>query len=313
MADIDLLLPLDQLHAANAALCAVGFRLAPNDLPDDHHHLPPLITPDRQLAVELHHHVLPEANPFAIDIDTVRARARVRRLGDVDALVLASEDALLHICVHLAWGHRYRWFPLRTLVDILTLTTDSQPAVDWHLFLAIVRQTRTAGAVYWPLYLSQTWLQAPVPDFVLDRLAPPALMRRLLQSVIESPYVLNGNAPRGAGTSVLYNLLRELSLYSGCSGREQAGAVWQSLFPPTDAVGHLPTDVTRSPLRYLLRLWYPIRLVRGLSASCNLVTQLITRPDCKGSSDRGMGAAGARTAGDQPPQCTAYSRPGSLE
>jgi hypothetical protein len=276
MSDIDLLLAPDQLQRANEALCALGFHVASYDLPDHHHHLPPLFTPDGRWAIELHHHVLPEANPYAIDMHAIRARARLQKLGDVSALVLAPEDALLHICAHLAWGHRYQWFPLRTLVDILALTSYS--GMDWDQFLTTVCQTRTAGAVYWPLRLSQSWLKAPVPTYVLTRLAPSPVIRWLLEGVIESPYLLSGDAPSESGTSVLYTMVRELSLYGGCSRRQQAAAVWRSLFPAPDAVSHLPPEVTRSPFRYALRLCDPFRLLRGLGALCALTGRLLTRP-----------------------------------
>jgi hypothetical protein len=275
MADIDLLLRPEQLDQASVALRAAGYFMLPDYLPDHHHHLPPLITPDGRFAIELHHHVLPEANPYRLDIDAIRSRAQRRQLGKVEALVLTPEDMLLHLCVHLAWGHRYQWFPLRTLVDILALTSQAQPAVDWGRFVSVAEQTRTAGAVYWPLYLSQVWLQARVPDGVLRRLAPPAVARRLLESVIESPYVLSGNAPSGTGSAVLYNLLRELSLYGGCSLSEQARAVWRTLFPHTDGVAHLPPEITGSRLRYASHLWYPLRLARGVMATGALLAKLL--------------------------------------
>jgi hypothetical protein len=277
MGDLDLLVPLEQLDRASEALHVVGFRTWPGAVPDHHHHLPPLLAPGGQFALELHHHVLPEANPYALDIHAICARAQRRQLGSVEARVLAPEDMLLHVCVHLAWGHRYQWFPLRTLVDVLALTTSSRPALDWDRFLAVVEQTRTGGAVYWTLRLTHVWLQAPVPDFVLNRLAPPAMVKRLMQAVIESPYVLSGNAPTGAGTAVLYNLLRELSLYGGCSLREQAGAVWRTLLPPPETVDHLPPAVTRSRLRYAARLWYPLRLARGFLAAGALITRLLLK------------------------------------
>ncbi len=277
MGDVDLLVPLAQLDRASAALHAVGFRALPIELPDHHHHLPPLLAPNGQFALELHHDVLPEANPYALDLESMRGRAQRRQLGAVEALVLAPEDTLLHLCVHLAWGHRYQRFPLRTLVDVLALTTRSQPPLDWERFVMVVEQTRAAGAVYWPLRLARLWLEAAVPEPVLDRLAPPGMLKRLTQPIMQSPYVLHGIAPSGAGMVVLYNLLRELSLYGGCSLHEQAGAVWRTLMPPPEAVNHLSPAVTRSRLRYAARLWYPPRLGRGLLAVGVLITKLLRR------------------------------------
>jgi hypothetical protein len=273
MADLDLLVQPDQAQLANDALTAAGYQAIPDDLPEGHHHLPPLLTPDRRSLIELHHHVLPEANPYAIDMAALWSRAQWRQLGEVEALVLAPEDALLHICVHLAWGHRYQWFPLRTLVDVMALTTHA--AINWDLFVQTVSETRTAGAVYWPLRLSQLWLQARVPSQVLARLGPAAPLHRVMQVVIESPYVLNANTQAPSSMSVLYGVVREMSLYSGCSFREQAGSVWRSLFPHPEDVMHLPPEVSRSRLRYALHLLYPPRLVRGLIAAGVLIARLL--------------------------------------
>jgi hypothetical protein len=175
--------------------------------------------------------------------------------------------------VHLAYGHRYRWYPLRTLTDILALTSRGSDPVDWDVLLDTAKRTRTAGAIYWPLRLGQRWLDAPVPEHVLTRLAPPAATRRLIERVLETSYVLDDRTPPEWGANVLYNLVRELSLYGGCSGSAQAGAVITTLFPPRHAIRHLSEDVTRSHLRYAAHWWNPPRLVRGMVAFSRLVAQ----------------------------------------
>jgi hypothetical protein len=179
--------------------------------------------------------------------------------------------------VHLAYGHRYQWFSLRTLTDILALTSGPEP-VDWDLLIEIVRQSGTSGSVYWPLRLGHVWLGAPIPEFVLTRLAPPRLMRRPIHRVMESPYFLDGQAPDGLGASVLYNLVRELSLHVGCSVREQLAAARRCLFPSPDAVAHLPEAVSQSPLRYAAYLVDPRRVARGLMAAWRLMVGLPQPP-----------------------------------
>ncbi len=287
MTDLDLLLPPHQLGQADATLRALGFQPSTGPLPREHHHLAPLITPDGLCVVELHHDVLPDGNPYAIEIGALHARARACRLGGIEARVLAPEHALLLTCVHMAWSHRYQWFPLRALVDILAITTSAAPPVDWDRFVAVVHRTRTAGAVYWPLYLSAAWLQARVPTFVLVQLAPPRALRRLQEVVLQSPYALNGKAPPGGGSAVLYSMLRELSLYGGCPPRAQARAVLRSLFPPPHAIAHLPPEVMASRVLYLLHLWHPPRLLRGLLAWCALLTRLRRSPSAANGPPRG--------------------------
>jgi hypothetical protein len=273
LVDIDLLFSAEDLDRAADCLLQHGYRRVESEVPEGHHHIPPFLTPNGQFTIELHHHVLPEANPYAINLTKLTARTQQTMLGDIEARVLRPVDTLLHLCVHLAYGHRYQWYPLRTFTDILALTVSATESLDWDELVHTVRCTRTAGAVYWPLHLSQHWLGAPVPEIVLRQLAPPTPARRLIEQVIESPYVLDDQIALDRGTTVLYNLMLELSLYGGCSPSAQVGAIFNTLFPPRHAINHLPADLTQSHLRYAAHWWNPPRLARGALAFGRLVTR----------------------------------------
>jgi putative nucleotidyltransferase-like protein len=268
LADIDLLVAPEDLAVAEHALLSHGFRQLGALPPHGHHHLPPLVAPAGDFLVELHEHLMPKGNPYGLDLAAMCGRAELRMLGRQQARVFAPADNLLHVCLHLTFGHRYEWFPLRGLADILALT---QGGLDWELFAATAQAARLQGAVYWPLRLAERWLGAPVPVWVLDRLSPSATLRRLVGPVLESDYVLTGASP-GPGADVLYAGLRELSLYSGCSRRAQFGAALRCLFPGPKDVGHLPTQTTSSPLRYGAYLGRPQRITRGALAIGHLLT-----------------------------------------
>ncbi|MHB1414174.1 MAG: nucleotidyltransferase domain-containing protein, partial [Chloroflexota bacterium] len=238
MGDIDLLLPREQVARASQTLQKIGLRA--NDVgPRTDHHLPMHYMSAGQLGVELHYDVLPASNPFAVNVEDLRSRSQAATLAHVSARVLSPADALHLACVHMSYAHRYRALPLRTLTDIMAITTSYRGKLDWDLFLAAAKSSRTAGAVYWPLVLSQAWLGAPVPESVLSEMAPSPVMRRLVGAVAEPRYILEGRAPASPGSDVLYSMLLNLSLYSGCAAAEQARVVWQGLFPSPQAVGHL--------------------------------------------------------------------------
>jgi hypothetical protein len=202
----------------------------------------------------------------------------VRVLGHRTARVLASADALFHACIHLAFGHRYQWFPMRTLVDILAMSVWSD--LDWDLLVGTTLESRAAGAVYWPLRLSRDWLGARVPRQVLRRLQPGSHLMRIIKPVIQSTYALDGAAP-SAAANVLYNAIRELSLFTGCSTKVQLAAVLRALFPTPNGVGHLSSDLTRSHWRFWAYLCRPQRLARGAWA----IGQFLT-PSAQGSFER---------------------------
>jgi hypothetical protein len=266
LADLDLLVPDGDLERAHDALITGGFRQTDADrVPLGHHHLPPYVTPDGRFTVELHRHVLPAANPFAVQLAGLKARSCLRQVAGVQARVLAPADALMHVCLHLAYGHRYRWYPLRSFADILAIVSGPEP-IDWDAMVGTTRASRTQGAVYWPLWLAREWLGAPIPNGVLDQLAPPLLLRRVIAAVLDSEYVIDSTSACDPGAEVLYGAVSELSLLSGCPSRQQLGAFLRCLFPGREAVGHLPHALTSSRLQYGAHLGRPRRLARGVFA-----------------------------------------------
>ena len=226
------------------------------------------------VGVELHFRVLPQSSPFLIDEAAFRDRSRLAEVAGVEARVLAPSDSLFLTALHLAYAHRYRWYPLRSLADMLSIANGPWLEVDWRLFLETVKRSGAAGAVYWPLRLCRDWLSASIPGFVLDALAPRAPIRHLVAAIATPRYFLAVDAPAGTGNAVLYNLLLGLSLHTGCSTMRQVNALLEGAFPPPDAVGHLPSDVVRSRVRYGLYLSRPVRFCRGLIALGRLLVQV---------------------------------------
>lgn len=275
LGDVDLLLPDHELEAASAILRRSGFWV--NGAEEASHHLRAHYSSDGQMGVELHCDLLPAPHPYSIDVPGLDARARWTEAARVEVRIPSPVDSLHLACVHLAYAHCYRWFPLRSLADILAITLFWREELDWDLLQEITGRSRTAGAVYWPLKLSREWLGAPVPDAVLDALGRRARTRRLVEAVVDPRYLLEGEAPPHAGAPVLYDLILDLSLYDGCPAREQAGVALKRLLPPPEAVGHLPPHVAGSRLRYAAHLMRPSRFLRGLLALGRLLGRLATR------------------------------------
>lgn len=258
LSDIDVLLPREHLRRASEILVESGFRIA-DEHPDADHHLQPHYADEGGVAVELHDRLLPERHPFTIDLDLLRDRSEIRHIAGVEGRVLAPADALLHTCVHLAYAHRYRWFPFRTFTDILAISTCCNGGLNWDLFLETVRRSRTAGAVYWPLRFSRAWVGAPIPDAVLSCLAPPTVSRRLVGAVAEPRYILDNDVPLERGSGALYRMLLDFSLYDARSTGEQLALYLGS-----------PRRVVRALTAYL---GSPELLARILVGLCSLVAR----------------------------------------
>ncbi|MHB1131352.1 MAG: nucleotidyltransferase domain-containing protein [Chloroflexota bacterium] len=283
LGDIDLLLAGADVSRASEALRNAGIR-AHGTACHGLHHIPAQYLDGCQLGVELHHDLLPVPHPYDINVNEMMARAERVEIAGIPARALVPTDALHLACVHTAYAHRYRWFPLRGLADILAITTAGGCGPDWSLLVATVRRSRTAGAVYWPLVLSRDWLGAPVPECVLESLQPSPLLHRLTAAIAEPKYLLEGRALGDAGSDVLYGLLLDLSLRGGCSPAEQMRTVLHGVFPPPRDVGHLPASVKESPLRFAAQLVRPARVARGLFACGRLLARPAKRRQHAGPS-----------------------------
>jgi putative nucleotidyltransferase-like protein len=252
-ADLDLLLPSEQIGRAAEVLTAHGWR-SRGVGPANHHHLPALLTADGRAAVELHHRLLPAKSPYRLDPGRLRARARRSVLAGREALVLGPVDALHHACLHLAWADRYGRYPLRGLVDVLALATADAPELDWADLVQTVEAAASTGSVYWPLRLSRCWLGAPIPEWVLDRLVPPRPLRRLIAGLYTPSLLLDDSGPTDSGEQTLTRLLVQLSLLSGCRPADQLRELWATLVPPRLALTGDARQAGRSWLAYLAYL-----------------------------------------------------------
>jgi len=142
MRDLDLLVAEDAVLRAAEVLARAGFAAAAGPallrqaLARDKH-LPPLLHPALNVAVELHHRVsdppgrhgyrVPQLDPAAI-----LAQSQTVDLGGLAAPCPAPEDLLAHLMLHALYGHRLDCGPL-VLADIHYLLAGEaiDPAGFW--------------------------------------------------------------------------------------------------------------------------------------------------------------------------------------
>ena len=195
MGDVDLLVRRDQQEAAGRVLLAQGYVA---DLSGGseawyhtrHHHSVPLRSPDGFLIVELHH-TIAEQGEARVPVEELWTRSRRQPIGDVPFSVLAAEDLLLHLCLHLAGNNRVADGMLRDLRDVAQLIRHEGAALDWGAVVEQARAWRMAGYAYWTLWLAHEMVGADVPSAVLDRLMEDRrsgrsarLLRRLLPELL---------------------------------------------------------------------------------------------------------------------------------
>lgn len=173
MADIDLLVPADEVSRTDALLRSLGYSpLAgqplnpvpsptPKHLPEYHKASHP--------RIEIHLTIAHPQLPLDVDLPGLHSRLRPVTIAGVATHVLSLEDALLYQCTHLA-GHRFACHGLRPLCD-LALTLSRQGAeLDSALLVSRAREWRASPATYLALRLSTELIHAEIPGQVLGQI-----------------------------------------------------------------------------------------------------------------------------------------------
>jgi hypothetical protein len=112
MRDIDVLVQPGDLAAAEEAVGALGYQpdywYRPRDwYVANMHHLAPFARPRGPVPVEIHHGITPPSSPVRLDARILWERAQQAAVAGQPVLVLAPDDLLLHLCLHLTTGEPF--------------------------------------------------------------------------------------------------------------------------------------------------------------------------------------------------------------
>jgi len=182
--DIDVLVPKPLLPEVESALMLAGWASHHHDAYDQHyyrewmHELPPMEHLRRGNAIDVHHAILPET--ARLRPDSARLRAAARPIAGLPGVaVLAPHDMVLHSAVHLFFDGEFDK-GLRDLLDLDRLLHEfgSEPGF-WSALPARARELELSRPLFYALRYSQRLLGTPVPQAVLDALAPAAPNRIL--------------------------------------------------------------------------------------------------------------------------------------
>jgi hypothetical protein len=213
MRDVDFLVDPARIRDAHAALGEAGFAARPASVPIDHalshhKHLPPLVSSQTGVAVELHIRLTdspppPRGAPLFDDPPRLLARSRPLPYAGHGVPCLDPTDSLLHLIVHAVIDHRFDNGPL--------ILTDVEAAlrspIDWPRLWTMARRNGWDRACALVLALARRHRGAmpllpavpDVPDAVLD--AATALMVAPARKADRIVMGLGIASPAGAGRS----------------------------------------------------------------------------------------------------------------
>jgi hypothetical protein len=123
------------------------------------------------LLVEVHRW-LSGHDRYRVDSNGLFDRAVPFLFGETEALGLAGEDLLLHLCLHMGTSY-FHAIERKHVLDIALLT--GRQTVDWPVFLQRVKKASAKAIAYYSLLAARHLEGAVIADDVLRRLRPGKL------------------------------------------------------------------------------------------------------------------------------------------
>ena len=210
MADIDLWVQRSHLDDARAVMRTLGYASrAKVDRPPA---LQDVLTGETQMVrpsgplVELHWNLFPGEwlrHTARVDERTIWERSRPRDGEQVREL--SPEDAIIHLCVHLAVNHQMSGIGLRTLVDLDYARREW--AVDWAVVAQRARLWRVSCATWLVLNALAALLGDPEHELPLPALEPSPWRRRMINRFASPGRIADGLALSGGPKRFLLLLL----------------------------------------------------------------------------------------------------------
>ena len=257
MGDVDLLVSREDFPQAHQLLmeqgCTLGFRVA--DTIEEEGLEAGLESGGTEYAYELDGDTLwvelqwrPIAGrwiPLEAEPRAAEVIARSLPIEGSPVRLLAPNDNLLQVCLHTA-KHTYVRAPgLRLHTDVDRIVR-RQP-IDWEAFVAEVKARRLQTACYFSLAIPQALLRTPIPDEVLDSLAPPEWKRSLMLRWLRQADLFWPGRPK-------FNKMRYIAFVSLLF--DDLPAFKAGLFPSPDALpGYRQESGLALVKRYGERLW----------------------------------------------------------
>jgi hypothetical protein len=185
MADLDIVVRPADAHRAMAILAGQGWTRTATASDDDLRYRHAMLFTHRQHGgeVDLHWHILYEGGNAAAD-EFFWSTAQPLTFCGVKTQQLDPTSMLLHTIIHgLRWNPEP---PIRWIIDAMVILRQSEAAIDWQRLVAFAGKMRLCYRLWLGLAHLVARFDAPVPTWVLDRLAAAgiSLLERIENSVV---------------------------------------------------------------------------------------------------------------------------------
>jgi hypothetical protein len=195
MSDVDILVARADLPAVEAAVREHGWRPVKTDAYDDRyyrdymHELPPLVHEERGTVLDIHHTIVPPTSRLTVDGAGLLAAAEP--IDGTGLWRLTPPDMLLHTAIHLFHDGEIAG-GLRELLDLDGLIRLFGAGPDfWPGVVARAGRRGLGRPLFYALHYCRHFLETPVPDTVLSRMAscaPPVPVRLLMDRLVAAAF-----------------------------------------------------------------------------------------------------------------------------
>ena len=185
MNDIDVLVRPADLKRVSDILAGMGYTplkpICTDTTIQTHHHLPRMVK-NGQAAFEIHWNLTSPGENHTIAPGGLWERAVPVKVAGCEALTLAPEDLLLHICFHTSYQHQFA-FGLRPSCDITEIIRHFGSALDWRIIAERAAGQCWQRGVYLALLLAEELAGAEVPAGILAKLRPADMTEAVLEAI----------------------------------------------------------------------------------------------------------------------------------
>ena len=191
LSDVDLLVPRDALDRVEQALKAQGWTSIKLEDYDQRyyrtwmHELPPLRHPDRGMEVDIHHTISPLTSRLSPDPEELLRNSIA--LDNSRLRILHPVDMVLHATVHLFHDGEFI-NGLRDLADLADLLAHFGDLPGfWQQLVERAQAQRLGRPLYYMLRYTQRYLNATIPEGILEKLrsdAPTWPVLRLMDILV---------------------------------------------------------------------------------------------------------------------------------
>ncbi|MDR7665942.1 nucleotidyltransferase family protein [Methanosarcina sp. Z-7115] len=179
MSDIDLLIKEKDLQKAKKELTELKYSatsIFPTKLHEQFQTVwneeLPFIHQNKKTIIEIHWDILPHESPYKVDINKFWNNAKTVKIAGIETLMLAPEDMLQHLCLHLDKHINSSVSPqiFKDYCDIAEVTRYYKNTLNWNYFLQSSKDYKIEEPIFHGLSIANKYFEAFIPENTLSEL-----------------------------------------------------------------------------------------------------------------------------------------------